>query len=309
MSRSRDFILPEFVELDRNGENGHNAILLGAPRQGKTYLLKYLMYRACIGRDLYDDDYSEKEKQAGIWRVRTHDRYLEFFRLGIGILAIPAGSDYTLVRVNDDDSKREMTIEDLEEEGIDYFVYNTPKDIVDHLEGGKVICILFPGTLVEEAEFYADLGHTLNVRQSRKWVFMVIDEAGDLYPPFKKITFKSQEKFKETASDFSKNLINCIIASHEMSGLDWRLGEKFPWTIYKRGASRRRKSGAAPQKLRQDYINKLEKREAIITFGAFYDKFTSPLVPDDKRLEYKLTTVKRSFAIEGEATFTEKVGK
>lgn len=310
MSRSHDFILPEYVELDRNGENGHNTILLGAPRQGKTYLLKYLTYRACIGRDLYDDDKSEKEKQACIWRARTHDRYLEFFRLGIGILAIPAGSDYNLVRVYNDESKKEMAIEDLEAEGIDYFTYNTPQDIVDHLEVGKVICILFAGTLVEEAEFYANLGYALNGRHSRKWVHMVIDEAGDLFPPYNKDTIKIQDKFKEAASDFSKNLINCIIVSHEMSGLDWRLGEKFPWTIYKRGASRRKKSGAAPQKLRQDYINRLEKKESIITFGAFYDKFTFPMIPEDKRLDYKLTTVKHSFTIKGDGnvTFTEKVG-
>ena len=94
MTRDRDFVLPEYVTLDRDGENGHNVILLGAPRQGKTYLLKYLTYRACIGRDLYDDDKSNIEPQACIWRARTHDRYLEFFKLGIGILAIPSGRDH-----------------------------------------------------------------------------------------------------------------------------------------------------------------------------------------------------------------------
>jgi len=311
MTRDRDFVLPEYVTLDRDGENGHNVILLGAPRQGKTYLLKYLTYRACIGRDLYDDDKSNIEPQACIWRARTHDRYLEFFKLGIGILAIPSGGDFTLIRINNDDSKVEITVDDLEEQGMEYFVYDSPQDVVDHLVPGKVICILFPGNLMEEAEFYADLGEKINLRQSRQWVHMVIDEAGDLFPPFNQHTMKTQEKFINAASDFSKNLVNCIIASHEMSGLDWRLGQKFPWTIYKKGATRRKRTGAAPQILRQDYINRLEKNEAIITFGAFYDKFTFPMIPEDKRLDYKLTTIKRTFVIEseGNVTFSEKVGR
>jgi len=297
MSRERDFVLSEFFNLD-DGQSGHNAILLGLSA-GRTYLLKYLTFLACYGLDFHGNP---RQKQACIWRAREHDRYLEFFKRDIGILAVPYGSDFTLVKVANADlsSREEITVDDLEKEGIDYFIYQTSQDIVDHLTVGKVVCILFPGIsgYREEAELYAELGDALNARDTSYWVHLAIDKTSELYSPSNGDALKVHRKFKDAASDFSSNLINCILGDEDIGQLDSKLGDIFPWTIYMRGTIKRRGIGGQSTKLKQDFITWQKENSAYITSGPFYDQFTFLELPEKYKADFRIIIKKRTFNIE-----------
>ncbi|QRF76197.1 hypothetical protein Thermo_01714 [Thermoplasmatales archaeon] len=294
MSGERDFVLSEFFKLD-DGQSGHNAILLGL-WGGRASLLKYLTYLACKGKDIYGDD---REKQACIWRAREHDLYLEFFKMGIGILAVPWGGDFTLVKVLDKDTKEEITVDDLEKEGIDYFIYRTSQDIVDHLTVGKVVCILFPGIsgYKQEAEFYAELGDALNTRKTSYWAHLAIDKASELYSSYS-MDVKVHRKFKDAASYFSSNLINCILGDEDFGQLDSKLGDIFPWTIYMRGTIKRRDIGGQSTKLKQDYITRQKENSAYITDGLLYDRLPFPEMPEEYKADFRIIIKKRTFNIE-----------
>lgn len=280
--------------MDRGGEGGHNAILMGIPGQGKTTLLEYLAVLAAKGVDLFGE---KREPKAGIWRARRHDKYLEFFHLGIGRLMLPQGSAYTLLKVFDDGRQEEITIDDLEEEGLDYAFYAGPKDIVDKLEVGKILCILFPGTKLEETKFYADLFEALINRRSQDWVDVSIDEAGDILGPYTGDSWLVQKKFIDGTADFRKTLIDSRFGCHAYTDLDQRLWAKVPYHIYKRGAKRMK--GDTPR-LKQETINNTQVNEAWITYGAFFDKFTFPDMKPEARLNYRLQTVARRFVVQEE---------
>lgn len=284
-----DYVLGDYFLLDRE-QGGRNAILMGAPGQGKTSLLEYLTYLAARGKDIRGN---KREQQACIWRARKHDKYLEFMNMGIGILALPEGSDYQLTKVYNERTE-EIQLEDLEDEGIPYMLFKDPEDIVKHLEKGKVICILFPGDQKEETEFYTELSRQLVDRRSRDWVHMVIDEADDIIPPYSTETYKIQTKFITAANDMRKTNINTVFATHSYTNLDYRIRPKTPWHIYKRGAQRME---GESRKLSQTIINQLRKNEAEITFGAFFDPLTFPMPRRSNRLDFKLQTEYRRHVI------------
>ena len=284
-----DFILSDYFLLDHE-QGGRNALLLGAPGQGKTSLIQYLTYLACRGKDFHGNP---REKQAAIWRARGHDRYLEFMNLGIGVLAVPEGSDFTLVKVYDT-RQEAIDIQDLEDEGIPYFRYSSPQDILAHMEPGKVICILFAGSGTEETQFYADLFEALVARRDNQWIHIAIDEADDILPPYSQESYKVQAQFVRAVNDFRKRYINSIFATHDYRNLDYRIRPKTPWHIYKRGAKR---LPGESGKLKQDYINSLQISEAHITFGAFFDLFSFPAPPKGKRLDFSLQTEYRRFDV------------
>ena len=293
MTESRDIVLPKYFLLDRE-QGGRNAILMGAPGEGKTSLLQYLTYLACRGKDIYG---KSRQPQECIWRARKHDKYLEFFNLGIGKLMLPEGSDYSLLKVYDDDREQEITLDDLEDEGIDYALYDGSQDIIRNLEEGKVLCILYPGSGIEETSFYADLFSQLVDRKSRKWIHICIDEADDILGPYSSDSYKVQQKFINSASDFRKTMVNSVFATHDYRNLDYRLLPKTKWHMYKKGAKRMQ---GEPTKLKQDYINALQLEEAELVFGAFFDKFTYPPMKKENRLDYKLQTISRRFEVQQE---------
>lgn len=298
MSEQGDYVLPQFFELDRSGEGGHNALLMGAPGQGKTSILQYFTYLAAVGKDPYGN---QREKQACIWRARQEDRYLEFFNLGkdggLGILLLPAGSDFTLYKVYDDDRREEITADDLEDAGIPYLFYKSPEDLVEQLEPGKIHCVLFAGTSLEETKFYSELFKALVKRKSRKWVHLSIDEAADILGPYDGDSYKVQAEFVKSVADFRKKMINSEFGCHAAKDLDYRIHSKLPYHIYKRGA---KKMAGDTRYLRQETINGSKVGEAWFTFGAFYDKLEFPPMKEEAKLDYSLQTESRRFVVEKE---------
>lgn len=294
MTKSDDYVLPGFMNLDRAGEGGHNAILMGAPGEGKTSLLEYLSVVAAKGRDIYGD---KREPQAGIWRARRHDRYLEFFGLNIGRLMLPQNSAYSLWKIYDDSRREEITVDELEEAGLDYGFYTSPKSIVEQLEVGKILCILFPGDALEETRFYADLFEALVNRPTDEWVHIAIDEAGDILAPYNTDSYKVQKKFIDSVADFRKTNINSEVACHSYTDLDYRILPKMKYHIYKRGSKRMQ---GETKKIRQETINNTEKGEAWFTNGPFFDKLIFPEMKPDAKLDFKLQTVSRSMNVDVE---------
>ena len=249
---------------------------------------------AAQGRDVYGNS---REKQACIWRARRHDRYLEFFGLGLGRLMLPSGSAYTLQKIYTGNKMEEITVDDLEESGIDYDFYNGPSDIAQKLEPGKILCILFPGTSLEETRFYSDLFVALVNRRSQDFVHLAIDEAGDIIPPYNTDSYKVQKQFVDATGDFRKTLINSIFASHAYTDLDYRILPKLPYHIYKRGAQ---KIHSDTRKLKQDTINDTKVNESWWTNGAFFDKLIFPAMETEARLDFRLQTVARTMTVETE---------
>lgn len=291
MTKSDDYVLPGFMNLDRSGEGGHNAILMGAPGEGKTSLLQYLAVFAVKGRDVYGD---KRESQAGLWRARRHDRYLEFFGLKVGKLMLPQNSAYTLLKVYDDNTREEISVDDLEEAGLDYGFYTSPRSIVEQLEVGKILCILFPGDALEETKFYADLFEALVNRPTDEWVHISIDEAGDILAPYNTDSYKVQKKFIDSVADFRKTNINSEVACHSYTDLDYRILPKMKYHIYKRGSKRMQ---GETKRLRQETINNTEKGEAWFTNGPFFDKLIFPEMKPEAKLNFKLQTVARSMTV------------
>ena len=294
MSQSDDYVLPGFMTLDRAGEGGHNAILMGAPGQGKTSILQYLSTLAVQGRDVYGN---RREPQAGIWRARRHDKYLEFFALGIGKLMLPSGSSYTLQKIYAGNRIEEISVDDLEDAGLEYAFYGSPQDVVDSLEVGKILCILFPGTSIEETKFYAELFQALVNRKSQEWVHMAIDEAGDILAPYNTDSYRIQKLFIDSVADFRKTGINSEFSCHSYTDLDYRILPKLPYHIYKRGAKR---MPAETKKLKQETINRTEINEAWFTTGPFFDKLIFPEMKTEAKLDFKLQTVSRTMTVETE---------
>jgi hypothetical protein len=294
MSQSDDYVLPGFMALDREGEMGHSGLVMGSPGQAKTSMLEYLSYLAAAGRDVYNNP---REKQAGIWRARRHDKYLEFFGLGLGKLLLPEGSSYTLQKVHPDNRVEEISLDDLEDAGLDYAFYGSPKDVVDSLEVGKILCILFPGTSLDETRFYAELFEALVNRSSQEWVHLAIDEAGDILAPYNTDSYKIQKQFIDSVADFRKTGINSVFACHSYTDLDYRILPKLPYHIYKRGA---KKMPADTKKLKQETINATQINEAWFTVGPFFDKLIFPKMQEDARLNFKLQTVARTMTVETE---------
>jgi hypothetical protein len=294
MSQADDYVLPGYFTLDRAGEGGHNAMVMGFPGQAKTSILQYLSTLAVQGRDVYGN---RREKQAALWRARRHDKYLEFFGLGIGKLMLPEGSAYTLQKIYPDNRVEEITVDDLEDAGLDYAFYSSPRDIVSKLEVGKILCILFPGTSLEETRFYADLFEALVNRRSQEWVHLAIDEAGDILAPYNTDSYKVQKQFIDSVADFRKTLINSIFSCHSYTDLDYRILPKLPYHIYKRGA---KKMPADTKKLKQETINNTEIGEAWVTNSAFFDKLIFPEMKTEAKLDFKLQTVSRTMTVETE---------
>jgi hypothetical protein len=288
-----DYVLPKFFTLDRSGEGGHQAMLMGAPGEGKTTLLEYLAILAAKGKDIYGKD---REKQACIWRARQHDRYLEFFKLGVGKLMLPENSNYTLLKVYEK-HKEEITMDDLESLGIDYGLYTDPQSIVDQLEAGKILCILFPGSKEAETVFYSDLFESLVHRKTDEWVNVSIDESGDILAPYTAESYKVQKRFIDSIGDFRKNNIDSILGCHVHTDLDFRVRGKCKYHIYKSGAT---KMPGETRRLREETINHTKVSEAWITYGGFFDKFVFPDMAANAKLDYKLQTVAKTMAVQTE---------
>lgn len=290
MSERDDYILPRFFSLDRRGERGHQAFIIGHPGEGKTSLLQYLTYLAVIGRDIYG---KTREQQQGIWRVRRHDRYFDFFGLGIGILALPEGSNYNLVKVYEDDTEESIKLEELEDEGIPYIFYRDAEDLVSKLQEGKVMCIPYEGGTHEETEFYANLFEAINNRKSQKWIHIAIDEIQDILKPYRAETMTINGRFADAVSDFRKRLVNSEFACHDPAiELDYRLIPNVKFHIYKRGATKMRNDST---RVKQQTINTLDVNEAFIINTAFWDSFTFPKMPDNNRYKYDIQTVPVNF--------------
>ena len=302
MRRSDYYVLPRFMDLQRDGEQGHNALLMGMPGTGKTTLLQYLAVLAAKGKDVFGDS---REKQAGIWRARRHDKYLEFFSLGIGRLMLPAGSNYDLLKMRGTD-RQTITLDDLESEGIDYDTYSSAAEIAEKLEPGKILAILYPGDTLEETAFYAELFRALVNRKTDEWVHLSIDEAGDLLPPYTGDSWKIQKDFVDATADFRKRLINSEFGCHWHTDLDPRLWGKLPYHIYKMGAKRMK--GETPR-LKQETINNTGVGEGWITYGAFFDKFLYPPMQASAALDYSLQTISRSMQVEVEDSWGQKKKK
>ena len=294
MSQNDDYVLPGFFHLDKAGEGGHSAVVMGFPGQAKTSLLQYLSTLAVQGRDVYDN---RREKQAGIWRARRHDKYLEFFGLGIGKLMLPSGSSYTLQKIYPDNRIEEISVDDLEDAGLDYEFYKDAKDIVNKLEVGKILCILFPGTSLEETRFYSGLFQELVNRKSQEWVHLAIDEAGDILAPYNTDSYKVQKQFIDAVADFRKTFINSIFSCHSYTDLDYRILPKLPYHIYKRGA---KKMNGDTRKLKQETINNTQINESWWTNGAFFDKLIFPEMKTEAKLDYRLQTIARTMTVETE---------
>jgi hypothetical protein len=292
MSKSDDYVLPGFFNLDRTGEQGHNAIMMGSPGEGKTSLLEYLTVLAARGKDVYGDT---REKQACIWRARRHDRYLEFFGLNLGKLLLPRNSAYSLLKVYNDNTREEISVEELEGANIEYGFYTFASDIIDQLEVGKILCILFPGDSLEETKFYSELFQALVNRKTDEWVHISVDEAGDILAPYNSDSYKIQKRFIDSVADFRKTNINSEMACHSYTDLDYRIVPKMKYHIYKRGA---KKMPGETNKVKQETINNTEKGQAWFINGPFFDKLEFPEMTKDARLDFKLQTISRSMVVD-----------
>ncbi len=295
MGESDDFVLPRFFALDRDSEDGHNALLLGAPGEGKTTLLQYLSVLAVTGMDPYGN---KREKQAGLWRARKHDKYLEFFNLGLGKLMFPNNASFSLYRVRSGCPPEELELDQLEGEGIDYGFYEDAADLVNKLEVGKILCIMFPEDHKrpdEEAEFYTSLFEALKVRKSQEYVHLVVDEIGDLFPLNAEGRYALHMRAVKAFSDFRKTSINSVFAAHSTKDLDYRFIEKLKYRIYKAGS--KKIDGDAPD-LRQKTINFTPVNAAWFVRTVYYDQLLFPDMKPEAKLNYKLQTVGRQFVIE-----------
>jgi hypothetical protein len=189
----------------------------------------------------------------------------------------------------------EITVDDLEEEGLDYGFYRNAKDVANKLEVGKILCILYPGSSLEETKFYAELFEALVNRPSQQWVHLAIDEAGDMLAPYTTDSYKIQKQFIDSVADFRKTGINSEFGCHSYTDLDYRILPKLPYHIYKRGAQRMR---TETKKLKQETINNTQVNEAWFTVGPFFDKVLFPAMKPEASLDYKLQTVARTFVVE-----------
>lgn len=208
---------------------------------------------------------------------------------------LPEGSAYTLQKVYNDNRIQEITIDDLEEEGIDYAFFRNAQDVVRKLEVGKISCILYPGTSLQETQFYAELFQALVNRPSQEWVHLAIDEAGDLLAPYTTDSYRVQKLFVDSVADFRKTGINSEFGCHSYTDLDYRILPKLPYHIYKRGS---KKMIAETKKLKQETINNTEVSEAWFTSGPFFDKLIFPAMKPEASLDYKLQTVSQTFIVE-----------
>lgn len=297
MGESDDFVLPKFFALERNSEDGHNALLLGAPGEGKTTLLQYLSVLAAQGLDPYGN---KREKQAGLWRARKHDKYLEFFNLGLGKLMFPNNASFSLFRVRSGTQPEEIDLGQLEEEGIEYGFYKDAMDLVNQLEVGKILCIMFPEDPRrpdDEADFYVELFEALKNRKSQEYVHLVVDEIGDLFPLNAEGRYTLHMRAVKAFSDFRKTSVNSVFAAHSTKDLDYRFIEKLKYRIYKAGS--KKINGDAPD-LRQKTINFTPINAAWFVRTVYYDQMIFPDMKPEAKLDYKLQTIGRQFVVEAE---------
>lgn len=297
MTESDDFVLPKFFALERSSEDGHNALLLGAPGTGKTSLLQYISILAVRGLDPYGN---KREKQAGLWRARKHDRYLEFFNLGVGKLMFPENASYSLYRVRPGKDPEEIELYNLEEEGIDYGFYKDAQDLVNKLEVGRILCIMFPEDPRrpdDEADFYVELFEALVKRKSQEYVHLVVDEIGDLFPLNAEGRYTLHQRATKALNDFRKTSINSVFAAHSTKDLDYRFIPKLKYRIYTAGA--KKIEGDAPD-LRQKTINFTPLGACWFCQTVYYDRFAFPDMKAEAKLDYKLQTTGRQMVIETE---------
>jgi energy-coupling factor transporter ATP-binding protein EcfA2 len=308
----KDYVLPEFFNLDPN-IGGHQSLLIGNSGQGKTTLMEYFTMLAVSGKNIYNKN---REKQAALWRARKHDRYLDFVNLKIGRLMFPRNSSFLLQKIwpkEDGGSVQTITMNDLEEEGIDYGFFDDASDLVKKMEPGIVSIIMWPlgkslEDRIKETEFYGDLFAALNNRTDENWIHVAIDEAGDILTANMKGSFLTNLHLVLEVSDFRKNNINSIFGTHRASDLDYRVLGKLPYHIYKMGAT---KIDGDARKVSQNRINSLRKEQAVIIEGAFWDDFTYPDVPHQEKIKYRLQTTSQTFTVEkvDDVQFNTKKGR